>query len=293
VAKAPSRCSHDVRIAYVISAYRRPEQLLRLIRRLAADDARFYVHVDSKTREPVFRTMVDGLAGLDVTLLPRHACHWGDFGHVRASLKGIAAIVDSGYDPDYTILLSGQDYPIKSNPAIREFLATRAGRSSFLYFAIPTPHWTQGGLPRFRDWHLRWRRLHLRIPSRRSLPLGLTPWGGSAYWVMSRRALGEVVGFVDEHPEYVHFFRHVDVPDESFFQTILLNSPIATECDDIRLHYTEWGRTPAPAVLLTADYPHLVESPCLFARKFDPHVDSEVLDLIDEHLLAVDPGGTP
>ena len=108
---------------------------------------------------------------------------------------------------------------------------------------------------------------------RRSLRLDLTPWGGSAYWILSRRALDEVVGFVAEHPEYVRFFRHVDIPDELFFQTILLNSAIAGECDDIRLHYTEWGRTPAPAVLLTGDYPHLVESPCLFARKFDPHVD--------------------
>jgi Core-2/I-Branching enzyme len=283
-----------VRIAYVISAYRRPEQLVRLVRRLAGDDVRFFVHVDSKTREHVFRSMVDGLAGLEtVSFLPRHACHWGGFGHVRASLKGIAAIVECGFDPDYTILLSGQDYPIKSNRAIREFLAEREGRSSFLHFPLPARHWTGGGLLRFRDWHLRWRRLHVRIPLRRPLPLGLVPWGGSAYWIMSRRALEIVHRFVEEHPEYVRFFAHVDIPDEIFFQTILLNSPVASECDDIRLHYTEWGRTPAPAVLLTSDYGHLVESPCLFARKFDPQIDTDILDLIDEHLSARDDGGTP
>jgi hypothetical protein len=133
----------------------------------------------------------------------------------------------------------------------------------------------------------------VRIPLRRRLPLDLVPWGGSAYWVMSRRALDVVHVFVEEHPEYVRFFEHVDIPDETFFHTILLNSPVASECDDIRLHYTEWGRTPAPAVLLAADYPHLVESPCLFARKFDPRIDTDVLDLIDEHLLVLDAGGTP
>jgi hypothetical protein len=275
-----------VRIAYVISAYRRPEQLVRLVHRLADDDVRFYVHVDSKTREPVFRSMVDGLAELDVSFLPRHACHWGDFGHVRASLKGIAAIVESSFDPDYTVLLSGQDYPIKSNRAIREFLAERDGRSSFLHFPLPTPHWAGGGLPRLRDWHLRWRGIHLRLPLRRRLPLDLDPWGGSAYWIMSRRALAVVHAFVEEHPEYVRFFEHVDIPDETFFQIMLLNSSVASECDDIRLHYTEWGRTPAPAVLLTADYPQIAESPCLFARKFDPEIDSGILDLIDDHLLA-------
>jgi Core-2/I-Branching enzyme len=276
-----------VRIAYVISAYRRPEQLVRLVRRLAGDDVRFFVHVDSKTPELVVRNMVDGLAGMEtVSFLPRHACHWGGFGHVRASLKGIAAIHESSFDPDYTILLSGQDYPIKSNRAIRAFLAEHEGRSSFMHFPLPTPHWTGGGLPRFRDWHLRWRRIHVRIPLRRTLPLGLEPWGGSAYWIMSRRAREVVHAFVTEHPEYVQFFNHVDIPDESFFQTILLNSPVASDCDDIRLHYTEWRRTPAPAVLLKTDYPHLVESPCLFARKFDPRIDADVMDLIDEHLLA-------
>jgi hypothetical protein len=276
-----------VRIAYVISAYRRPEHLARLVHRLAGEDVRFFVHVDSKTREPTYRKMVEGVAPLGTaSFLPRHACHWGGFGHVQASLKGIAAIAASGFDPEYTILLSGQDYPIKSNRTIRQFLGSRGGRSSFLYFPLPTPHWTGGGLARFRDWHLRWRRLHVRVPLRRRLPLGMRPWGGSAYWIMSRAALALVHGFVNEHPEYVRFFEHVDVPDESFFQTILLNSRLASECDDIRLHYTEWGRLPAPAVLTRDDYPHLAESPCLFARKFDPEVDTDVLDLIDEHLLA-------
>jgi hypothetical protein len=277
-----------VRIAYVISAYRRPDHLVRLVHRLAGPDVRFFVHVDQKTREETYRSMVEGLAGLGttVTLLPRHACHWGGFGHVRASLKGLAAIAASRFDPDYVILLSGQDYPIKANAAIREFLAERDGRSSFLYFPLPTPNWSGGGLPRFHNWHLRWRRVHVRLPRRRRLPLGLVPWGGSAYWIMSRRGYLVVQSFVSEHPEYVRFFEHVDIPDEIFFQTILLNSAVAAECDDIRLHYTEWDRTPAPAILTMEDYPHLVESPCLFARKFDPEVDAEVLDLIDERLLA-------
>jgi hypothetical protein len=276
-----------VRTAYVISAYRRPEHLARLVHRLAGEDVRFFVHVDKKTREPTYRQMVEGVADLGtVSFLPRHACHWGGFGHVRASLKGIAAVAEGGFDPDHTILLSGQDYPIKSNRAIRDFLTERRSRSAFMHFPLPTPHWTGGGVPRFRDWHLRFGRLHVRLPLRRTLPLGLRPWGGSAYWIMSREALELVHCFVREHPEYVGFFEHVDIPDEIFFQTILLNSRLATQCDDVRLHYTEWGRLPAPAILNSHDYPHLVESSCLFARKFDPQVDSRVLDLIDEHLLS-------
>lgn len=275
-----------VRIAYVVSAYKNPGHLSRLVHRLHTPETVFLVHVDRKTDEATFRAMRDGLADLDdVRFLPRHSCHWGGFGHVRASLKGIHELVRSGADPDYVVLLSGGDYPIKSNASIRTFLERGEGRSFFMHFPLPTENWTNGGLDRLHDWHLRYRGLHLRLPLRRRLPHDLRPWGGSAYWIVSRGALRTIADFVEANPWYVRFFRHVHIPDELFFQTLLLNSAEAERCVDHLLHYTEWSRTPAPAILTTEDYPHLLESPCLFARKFDPAVDALVLDLIDENLL--------
>ncbi|MGH3109994.1 MAG: beta-1,6-N-acetylglucosaminyltransferase [Gaiellaceae bacterium] len=277
-----------MKIAYVISAYKNPDHLSRLVHRLhTGPETRFAVHVDRKTDTSTYDTMRDALGDLDgVTFLSRHACHWGGFGHVQASLKGVREVRESGWDPDYAILLSGQDYPIKPNAYIRDFLHRGDGRSFFLQFPLPTDNWTHGGLDRFRRWHWRYRRAHVWLPLRRTLPFGLKPWGGSAYWIMSRTALRTVASFVESNPSYVQFFRHVDIPDELFFQTILLNSPEAERCVDFRLHYTEWSRSPAPAILTSEDYPHLVESSCLFARKFDPGVDEELLALIDAHLLA-------
>jgi hypothetical protein len=276
-----------VRIAYVISAYKNPTHLSRLVHRLhTGPETRFAVHVDRKTDTPTYEAMQESLDDLGgVTFLSRHACHWGGFGHVRASLKGIREIRRSGWDPDYVILLSGQDYPIKPNAYIRDLLQHGEGRSFFLHFPLPTDNWRHGGLDRIRRWHWRYRRVHISLPLRRTLPAGLKPWGGSAYWIVSRTALRTIAEFVETSPAYVRFFRHVDIPDEVFFQTILLNSPEAERCVDFRLHYTEWSRLPAPAILTRQDYPHLVESSCLFARKFDPAVDGEILDLIDDGLL--------
>ena len=103
--------------------------------------------------------------------------------------------------------------------------------------------------------------------------------------MLPRSALMSIVEFLDANPGYVRFFRHVHIPDELFFQTILLNGPLADRCVDYVLHYTEWGRSPAPAILTVDDYPHLVAAPNLFARKFDSAVDAAVLDLIDDGLL--------
>ena len=278
-----------VRIAYVISAYKNPGHLGRLVRRLhTGADTTFTVHVDSKTDDGVYAAMRTEVGGLDVRFLPRHACHWGGFGHVRASLKGLRAVLELEPSPDYVVLLSGQDYPIKSNAYIRDFLEQGDGKSFFLHFPLPTANWTDGGLNRFRRWHLRYRNLHLSLPLRRRLPDDLAPWGGSAYWIVSSGAARTMVEFVDANPSYVRFFRRVDIPDELFFQTILMNGPEAERCVDFRLHYTEWSRMPAPAILTQEDFPHLVGSSCLFARKFDPAVDEEVLDLIDRQLLSDD-----
>jgi hypothetical protein len=276
-----------MKIAYVVSAYKNPGQLSRLVHRLhTGPETRFAIHVDRKTDARVHAAMRDGLRDLDgVAFVPRHACHWGGFGHVRATLKGIREVLGRGWDPDYLILLSGQDYPIKPNAYIREFLERADGRSFFLHFPLPTENWAHGGVDRFRRWHWRYRRLHVWLPLRRSLPGGLRPWGGSAYWIVSRAALRTIAEFVEANPSYVRFFRHVDIPDELFFQTILLNSPEAERCVDFRLHHTVWSRLPAPAILTKDDYPQLVESSCLFARKFDPAVDAAVLDLIDDGLL--------
>lgn len=276
-----------MKIAYVVSAYRNPAHLSRLVHRLhTGAETRFLLHVDRKTNDATHGAMQAGLADLtNLHFLPRHSCHWGGFGHVRASLKAIAELARTDELPDYTILLSGQDYPIKSNAFIREFLARGEDRSFFMHFPLPSENWIRGGLDRFRDWHLRYRGLHLRLPLRRGLPGGLRPWGGSAYWIVSARALRTIADFVAAHPEYVQFFEHVDIPDELFFQTILLNSDEADRCVDFRLHYTEWSRVPAPATLTAEDFPQLAASSCLFARKFDEQVDAHVLDLIDDELL--------
>lgn len=74
------------------------------------------------------------------------------------------------------------------------------------------------------------------------------------------------------------------MPDEIFFQTIVLNSPLAHTVVNDDLRYLEW-RDPAlaggPAVLGEHDFRKIMSSSKLFARKFDMTQDAEILELID------------
>lgn len=274
------------RIAYIVSAYKLPAQLERLLRRLAAPDVCFAVHVDRKTRRAVYEEMIARTRDLDIVFLPRHVSHWGGFGHVRATLKGIEHLMSDSVPFDYAILLTGQDYPLRSPAAIASFLADSGERSFMNHWRLPYAPWgDRGGLDRIQDWHvITYLRLHLTLPLRRRLPLGLTPYGGGAYWCLTKRVVDYVHGFVTANPAYVRFFEHVFVPDELFFQTIVMNSSLRDSVENENLRYIEWSRKPAPAVLVQDDLPALLSSLKLFARKFDEQIDSSVLDAIDAHV---------
>jgi hypothetical protein len=226
----------------------------------------------------------------NVRFLARHVSHWAGFGHVRATLKGLADVVERRVAFDYVVLLTAQDYPLRSSAYIERFLGDAGGRSFMNHWPLPSPFWEpRGGLDRLEDWHLiTYRRLHLALPLRRHLPGSLQPYGGGGYWCMARPVAEYVHEFVQRNPAYVRFFEHVYVPDELFFQTIVLNSPLRETIVNDNLRFIDWSEKPGPTVLRIEHLPKLVESGKLFARKFDVSVDAAILDALDHEITAMD-----
>jgi hypothetical protein len=282
-----------MRIAYIISAYKYPEQLIRLITRLHSDSASFFVHVDKKTALEVYEKIVDGTKHLEnVFFLKRYRCYWGGFGHVQATIEGINEIIKKNIPFDYAVLLTGQDYPIKTNEQIRKFLRQSHGKSFMDYFPLPSDHWEGGGMQRIELWHVRLFNRHYIFPKsrdflfKRKFPKGFQPYGGSSYWCLSKECIAYIHNFINNNRRFVNFYRFVDVPDEVIFQTILINSPLAVNIVNDDLRFINWKDVDAgsPAVFVKNDFESLASSLKLFARKFDVNVDPEVLDLIDREI---------
>lgn len=286
-------------LAYILSAYKYPEQLIRLIHRLNANSTSFFVHVDRKTDDRIYREMVKGLSDCpNVRFLKRHKCDWGGFGHVAATLEGIAEVFRTDTRFDYAILLTGQDYPIKSNRHIAAFFEEHKGKLFLEFFPLPTDTWQNrgivGGMDRIEAWHWHIFKRHIwfppgrRFPIKRRFPKGFRPFGGSSYWCLPRECIEYIYELTKRNRTFVHFFRYVDVPDEIFFQTIILNSPFERMTVNDNLRYIDWKdlNSSSPAILCKNDFVNIATSPNLFARKFDMAIDADVLDLIDEKILA-------
>lgn len=291
---APTR---QIRIAYIILAHHRPESLIRLVRRLYAPDHGFLIHYDLRSSETDYQRIASELGSLpNVTLLKRHACRWGNLGIVKGAIEGLHALARMGFPYDYAIHISGLDYPIKSDAQIRARLASAGGGSFMQATPWPIPNWQKGrAIKWIENYHLHlpvppwlrslgWQPMwqHLALPMKRKIPGGLHPHFGSAFWYLHRSCQEFIHTYVTRHPEYVRFFEHSLLPDETLFQTLLMNSEWAPSVIGRTLTDIVW-RPPWPGILTLDDLPRLKESDGLFARKFDPDVDSQILDLLDLH----------
>jgi hypothetical protein len=283
-------------IAYLLLVHTSPRQVARLIEALNGPDVIFFVHVDRKVDTGQFRYMVRHYKNVKF-VWPRLSIEWGGWNMVEAELTMVRWALRFG--ATHLSLLSGMDYPAWSNTRLREILLN-TDKSYMEHFRIPSAFWDRGAVNRVRQYWLCddpfpirnrlwrktvgrvWRGVWNRVIRKysnlalkvgfelgihRKPPNGLIPYVGSQWWSLSRGAAQYVVDYAAEHPEVIRFYRHCHVPDEGFFQTVLMNSPLRDTIEETNLRYVEWDGSFNPRVLELSDLEAIVRSGNAFARK--------------------------
>lgn len=277
-------------IAHLILAHKAPAQLERLVRALAHPQDSVFIHLDRKTDYRPFAR----LATLPNVRFTHHRLDvkWGGYSLTRAALEGMREILGAPTTYDFINLLSGEDYPIKSAAVIHDYLAPHVGRS-FMAFQPDGAAWWQHNQRRLTQYHLtdfRFRGQYLTqqllnhlLPSPKPLPLAILNGDNAGGWyTLSPGCAAYVIRFLDDRPALRRAARFTWGSDEFLLHSILLNSPLAPTLINNNLRYIDWrAGGSSPKVLTYADLPALLTSPQLYARKFDLHQDSRVLDQLD------------
>jgi hypothetical protein len=260
---------------FLILAHKNPRQLERLVNRLTDPDSKFVIHIDADCDKEKFLFFFKDRVH-DVFFLPNAiATKWGSFELVKATLLGLQFINDHIPNAERVTLLSGQDYPIKPVKQIISFFTQNQKKIYIEYFSIPCKHWWKGGTKRF--------------PLFESIIQMIEIYAGSQWWSMPMMVIKNILSGLSKYPDFTLYFERVFIPDESFFQTLLLNS----EEDEIKnnlvndsLRFILWY-PPFwnPSTFVQKDLRKLSRSNKLFARKFDEEVDKSILDKIDDVLL--------
>jgi hypothetical protein len=246
-----------VTVAYLILAHGNPRQLARLVNALPASSP-VLIHFDRRAGDALYQEVTELLGSRPMLhFVKRQRCWWASFGIVAGTINLIQGLNALDIPYDYATLLSGADYPIKSNVSIANYLDRHRGQEFIESFLLTAPNrWTHDGgystAPRrVIGRHLHFRSRMMRLPGLREMPGGLKPYGGAQWWTLSRDAIGYIAEFIERAPRVVEFFKGSFAPDEAFVQTILSNSHLAERVTGDDLRIVVWGRPlpPYPATL--------------------------------------------
>ncbi len=259
-----------------------------MVDRIYHPDDAYYVDVFNNNLVPQWREALN-LPTSNFTTVFKYADGWGSFKLVQATLDAMRHFRETDYD--YFINLSGQCYPLRPVEEIKQRLVAARGKALMEHEPFPRPRWSdeRGGFRRVDHfWFKPFRTLNMwSLPRLGRVPLGMQPYGGSQWFCLPKKHVERILDILDEHPEVVRFYQHSFIPDEMFFQTILMNSELRDEVINDNKRFTDWSKkcVPTPAILLSEDLTRLERSGMFFARKFDPDIDPRILDLLDLKLL--------
>jgi hypothetical protein len=276
------------KIAHLILAHHNPEQLTRLINRLAHPDADIYIHLDGKVNKLPFLPVLNIP---NVYLIQnRTKVYWGSYSIVQATVNSFAEILNAKNKYDYINLLSGNDYPIKSTRQIHEFFHHHPDRI-FMEYVTTDSDWWKSIATRVTRYHLtdfhfpgcyHVQQLINKIMPERKMPGSLVFVGRSQWLTLTAASAQYVVNYLRDNPKIRKFFRLTWGSDEIAIQTILYNSPFKNKIENNNYRYIDWSAQKAsPKTLTMADADKLINSPCLFARKFDLATDRDIFNHLD------------
>lgn len=297
-------------LAFHILCHRDPHQVRRLL--AAAWDAGnvYVIHYDARKPGAEHRQIAELARGRpNVIIQHPRAVLWGRYSLYAAQVEGLRLAAEHNKTWRHWVNLSGQCYPLLAPAAINEASEAAPNRSYVRHFAPlaggdwPNPEWRinrryidSPALERLLRLPGIGRRLRAifggqsSLPSipglKRALPHSFTWFGGDNWVVLARRAAEHILTSLQAR-EISARLRHSAFPEESLFQTILMNSPFASTVTNHHRRAVKWTANAASPNLFGLDDLAVLRQAAAegnwFARKFA--ADSPVLNEIDRQFL--------
>ena len=313
-------------IAYLVLAHHQPLQLARLVDRLSGPNSFFFIHVDKKSvhKDAITRLLS---AYNNVQIIATRSVNWMGYSMVNAEIDLMKLAVGSGIAFKYFVLMSGQDYPIKTNEYINNFFSRHSTdfmqynsvsymgedfkRKHRYYHFSDIPYINPRSPQRIPSLVYLYFGTHkhlARLVPQKPFYQGMELFFGSQWFALTCDTVSYILQFITENNGFIKAMKYSQGPDETFFQTIIMNSERRTNVydyekyvewlkarkdDDIfipglsSLRYMDWSERAVskPAVLDSSYFNELAHSEDLFARKFDEQASAGLMDKIDSGLL--------
>lgn len=282
----------NLKHAFLIMAREYSEQLVNLIKALDYPDNDIFVHIDKKSG--LFHSINTEHAGLIFT--ERIKVSWAGFSQIKAELILLkSAKKINNYK--YYHLLSESDLPIKSNAYIHRYFANR--NEEYIYLSsvddnrildrikyyyplqdlVGKSHGLLWGLQKTIYYIQKLVRIDRLKKSR------FSHYGKGAQWFSITDDFVNCI--IKQEQSIIQYFKFGKAIDEMVLQTLLINSEFKdrlSNSEDNNLRYTIWKTNNSPEILTEINFPDLMASPKLFARKFNMQKDKSMIQIVSKYI---------
>ncbi|GEM_PF-3377688 len=248
------------KIAILILAHKKPDQLKQLLIKLDDINFDFFIHIDAKSEFSLFYKSINGiLINSNITWINnRVKTYFNDYSLIEATCR-CAEEAMSHHDYSYFILLTGQDYPIKTNKYIYEYLLKSYPMSFIDMYGVDEAYnkgveWVKNIGYYYFSQRIRRKilgivgdrfyfssrgkvvRLFAVVYDKIMSSIKYSPRqklknthyiysAGSHFWILPDTSVRFILDKYHNDKMLSSIFKHISAPEESYFQTILSVKP--------------------------------------------------------------------
>lgn len=298
--------------AYLIMAHNQFYILEKLLKLLDDNRNDIFLHIDKKVKNFDFNYYKNLVKYSEIIFIERLDIRWADVSQIECTIKLLESAkkyskeqYNKGYK--YYHFISGVDLPIKTQNYIHNFLDNKS--FEFVHFAPDEDRKNIEFRYKYRCFftkHLRRKGVYrifnllnkIGLYLQKNLDIDRTKnenikmmFGANWFSITD-----DFAGYVLNKKDWIlNRFKYSISGDEEVIQTLIYNSRFYEKIymkkeqqknnDHVAcMRKIDWKRG-FPYTWTKNDYKELLESKCLFARKFDENKDKEIIDMIYNNLI--------
>lgn len=303
-----------IKIAYLISVHKDPNQLRRMIKALnQGNNTHFFIHVDLKSNIDDFKNALHNSKDKNIHFTPnRYWVQWGGFNQVRYQIELLKSCIESDIIFNRVIILTGQDYPLKSNEFINRELSKHPQKEYIIGLNISNVN----NLPKIKYKFTRYyffrdlktttnikkifsglsRIIMFILPIRKKPFIKINREKWSIYQSSAMMCITyNLAKYIIEQLHntcILKYFKYSCTPDEMVIPTIIFNSPFYKNCmyyekgtyDGLKTlsAITYFNYRKKIQTFTIENYEELINSGKMFARKFVTGISDTLMDKLDQ-----------
>lgn len=277
-----------MKVAFLILTHKYPKQLDRLVEILSIKEFTFFIHLDKKIEYNNYEFIAERK---DVIFIKKRVeVTWGSFSIIDAIVESYKEIL--AHDQyDYINVITSQHLPIKSSKEILKHLSENNGYQfiNAIKYNTENPWWKRCEKRilnySFAGWRIygkyRIEGIVNKIIKKKKLPTDHIIAGGPSYFFFTSECVEYIVNEFKIKRKLINFFKYTWGADEFIFATLIFNSKFKDNIKDCLAYVDYEDNQGHSKIIQKKDFEKLKHSSKFFAKKFDPHVDNEIIKMID------------